>query len=218
MPFSKLGLSDKVLSAVTAAGYPAPTPIQEQAIPHVLARRDVLGETLQHPVRCPVSGRETAEMDADGAAAGERAEAALVERTRQQKEAANATEALERRFAQREQDLTERAQQIRELEGELKEEKEHAENLGQLANERREQMTKLKEQLEEAEEGFEIGDGHLAYAVFLMDNGRADEAGEHLDKAHEAFSAIGTRDRLARIEDLRTRLEPAGMGSVSTLA
>src|SRR6187551_1958273 len=43
MPFSKLGLSDKVLAAVTSAGYPTPTPIQEQAIPHVLARRDVLG-------------------------------------------------------------------------------------------------------------------------------------------------------------------------------
>src|SRR5262245_15967007 len=43
MPFSKLGCSDKVLAAVTAAGYPAPTPIQEQAIPHVLSRRDVLG-------------------------------------------------------------------------------------------------------------------------------------------------------------------------------
>jgi superfamily II DNA/RNA helicase len=43
MPFSKLGLSDKVLASVKAAGYPAPTPIQEQAIPHVLARRDVLG-------------------------------------------------------------------------------------------------------------------------------------------------------------------------------
>ena len=42
-PFLKLGLSDKVLAAVKAAGYPAPTPIQEQAIPHVLARRDVLG-------------------------------------------------------------------------------------------------------------------------------------------------------------------------------
>jgi superfamily II DNA/RNA helicase len=43
MPFSKLGLSAKVLAAVKAAGYPAPTPIQEQAIPHVFARRDVLG-------------------------------------------------------------------------------------------------------------------------------------------------------------------------------
>ena len=43
MPFSKLGLSAKVLAAVKAAGYPAPTPIQEQAIPHVLAHRDVLG-------------------------------------------------------------------------------------------------------------------------------------------------------------------------------
>src|SRR5947209_18843711 len=43
MPFSKLGLSDKVLAAVKAARYPEPTPIQAQAIPHVLARRDVLG-------------------------------------------------------------------------------------------------------------------------------------------------------------------------------
>jgi superfamily II DNA/RNA helicase len=43
MPFSNLGLSDKVLAAVAAAGYTDPTPIQEQAIPHVLARRDVLG-------------------------------------------------------------------------------------------------------------------------------------------------------------------------------
>ncbi len=43
MPFSHLGLSEKVLSAVAAAGYKTPTPIQDQAIPHVLARRDVLG-------------------------------------------------------------------------------------------------------------------------------------------------------------------------------
>jgi superfamily II DNA/RNA helicase len=43
MSFSNLGLSDKVLAAVAASGYTIPTPIQEQAIPHVLARRDVLG-------------------------------------------------------------------------------------------------------------------------------------------------------------------------------
>jgi superfamily II DNA/RNA helicase len=43
MSFSDLGLSEKVLAAVTSAGYLTPTPIQEQAIPHVLARRDVLG-------------------------------------------------------------------------------------------------------------------------------------------------------------------------------
>ena len=43
MSFSQLGLSDKVLAAVQAAGYTTPTPIQTQAIPHVLARRDVLG-------------------------------------------------------------------------------------------------------------------------------------------------------------------------------
>src|SRR6266851_1433069 len=43
MSFSQLGLSDKVQAAVAAAGYTTPTPIQDQAIPHVLARRDVLG-------------------------------------------------------------------------------------------------------------------------------------------------------------------------------
>jgi len=43
MPFSHLGLSEKVLAAVAASGYQTPTPIQDQAIPHVLARRDVLG-------------------------------------------------------------------------------------------------------------------------------------------------------------------------------
>src|SRR6478672_4412902 len=43
MTFSALGLSPKVLAAVEASGYTTPTPIQDQAIPHVLARRDVLG-------------------------------------------------------------------------------------------------------------------------------------------------------------------------------
>ena len=43
MSFSELGLSPKVLAAVEASGYTAPTPIQAAAIPHVLARRDVLG-------------------------------------------------------------------------------------------------------------------------------------------------------------------------------
>src|ERR1700719_482845 len=43
MSFSNLGLSDKVLAAVTSPRYTSPTPIQEQAIPPVLATRDVLG-------------------------------------------------------------------------------------------------------------------------------------------------------------------------------
>ena len=43
MNFDKLGLSDKVVSAVQSCGYSEPTPIQAQAIPHVLQRRDVLG-------------------------------------------------------------------------------------------------------------------------------------------------------------------------------
>jgi len=43
MSFAELGLSEKVQQAVEAAGYTEPTPIQAQAIPHVLARKDVLG-------------------------------------------------------------------------------------------------------------------------------------------------------------------------------
>ena len=43
MNFSELGLSAKVLEAITAAGYTTPTTIQAEAIPHALQRKDVLG-------------------------------------------------------------------------------------------------------------------------------------------------------------------------------
>jgi superfamily II DNA/RNA helicase len=43
MSFTELGLSAKVLSAVTSAGFETPTPIQAQAIPHAVKGRDVLG-------------------------------------------------------------------------------------------------------------------------------------------------------------------------------
>ena len=43
MTFDELGLSDKVRDAVKAAGFETPTPIQAQAIPPALERRDVLG-------------------------------------------------------------------------------------------------------------------------------------------------------------------------------
>src|ERR1700726_2030444 len=43
MEFSELDLSPEVLQAVSDAGYTNPTPIQEQAIPHVKRGRDVLG-------------------------------------------------------------------------------------------------------------------------------------------------------------------------------
>ena len=43
MTFEELGLSTPVLQAVQDCGYTAPTPIQEQAIPHILAGRDVIG-------------------------------------------------------------------------------------------------------------------------------------------------------------------------------
>ncbi len=43
MNFSELGLSPKILEAITAAGYTTPTAIQAQAIPHALQRKDVMG-------------------------------------------------------------------------------------------------------------------------------------------------------------------------------
>jgi superfamily II DNA/RNA helicase len=43
MDFSELHLSPEVLQAVCDAGYTSPTPIQQQAIPHVKNERDVLG-------------------------------------------------------------------------------------------------------------------------------------------------------------------------------
>src|SRR5271165_4188996 len=43
MNFDELGLSQKVLAAVSAKGYTNPTPIQAQAIPPALQGRDILG-------------------------------------------------------------------------------------------------------------------------------------------------------------------------------
>lgn len=42
MSFSKLGLSDPILKAVSEAGYSKPTDIQKQAIPIILAGRDLI--------------------------------------------------------------------------------------------------------------------------------------------------------------------------------
>ena len=43
MTFADLGLSDKLLKAVTDAGYEEPTPIQAEAIPTTLMMRDLIG-------------------------------------------------------------------------------------------------------------------------------------------------------------------------------
>ena len=42
MSFSELGLSDPLLKAIKEQGYSKPTPIQEQAIPVILKRKDIL--------------------------------------------------------------------------------------------------------------------------------------------------------------------------------
>ena len=43
MSFSSLGLAPSLLKALNAAGYTEPTPIQSEAIPAVIGKRDVLG-------------------------------------------------------------------------------------------------------------------------------------------------------------------------------
>ena len=43
MQFEEMGLSDPLLSAIGGAGYENPTPIQAEAIPHLLMGRDIIG-------------------------------------------------------------------------------------------------------------------------------------------------------------------------------
>ncbi|MDE0781488.1 MAG: DEAD/DEAH box helicase, partial [Alphaproteobacteria bacterium] len=43
MKFEDLGLSDPLLRAIGDAGYETPTPIQAEAIPHLLMGRDIVG-------------------------------------------------------------------------------------------------------------------------------------------------------------------------------
>ncbi|MDV7396374.1 DEAD/DEAH box helicase, partial [Arthrospira platensis SPKY1] len=43
MSFKNLNLIEPVLKALAAEGYSLPTPIQQQAIPHILDGRDIQG-------------------------------------------------------------------------------------------------------------------------------------------------------------------------------
>ena len=56
MSFEKLNLIEPILRALTNEGYTKPTPIQEQAIPTLLERKDLLGvpkRALEKPLRLP---------------------------------------------------------------------------------------------------------------------------------------------------------------------
>ena len=69
--FASLGLAEPLLQAIKACGYATPTPVQAQAIPPLLAGRDVLGcaqtgtgktaafalPVLQHLAAAPYRGR-----------------------------------------------------------------------------------------------------------------------------------------------------------------
>ncbi|MGB2581344.1 MAG: DEAD/DEAH box helicase, partial [Thermoplasmata archaeon] len=43
MTFKNLKLIEPLLDAIAKQGYTAPTPIQEQAIPHILQGKDLIG-------------------------------------------------------------------------------------------------------------------------------------------------------------------------------
>ena len=72
---------------------------------------------------------------------------------------------FQERIAELERQRDEVGAQMAGLESELKEEKENAENLGEIANERRELLTKLQEKVEEAEERYEEAKYRLTKAA-----------------------------------------------------
>ena len=53
--FAELGLRPELLRAVEEAGYTTPTPIQVQAIPVILAGKDVMGGARPARARPPAS-------------------------------------------------------------------------------------------------------------------------------------------------------------------
>ena len=63
-----------------------------------------------------------------------------------------------------------------------------------------------QEALDAAGETYEIGDIHLAFAVFLIERGRSDEASEHLRSAEESFAPLETKDKIERIAQLQRKM------------
>ena len=48
MTFKELNITEPILKAIEEKGYAVPTPIQGEAIPAALAKRDILGLSLIH--------------------------------------------------------------------------------------------------------------------------------------------------------------------------
>jgi chromosome segregation ATPase len=121
-------------------------------------------------------------------------------------------------------------EQIAGLEAELKEEREHAESLGELANERREHMTKLQEQLEEAEERYADANWRLGKSLHFarivkrrkglvlkllaalrakMKANTALKAGLDGLRTYKASSEMNQQKLLQRVDALKTELREA---------
>ena len=58
MTFEALGLAPSITKVIKEQEFKAPTPIQVEAIPHILKQKDVLG-----PVHLPLQSREEEPVD-----------------------------------------------------------------------------------------------------------------------------------------------------------
>ena len=99
-------------------------------------------------------------------------------------------------------DMDAAREQMSGLETELKEEREHAESLGELANERREHMTKLQEQVEEAEERYAEANWRLGKSLYF----------ERIVKRRKGLDRQAARSAARQDEGQRRARRPASTG------
>src|SRR6478672_2241761 len=76
--FDSLGLGDALVKAVTALGYEEPTPIQREAIPHLLAGRDLIGQAGTGTGKTAAFALPLIERLLDGSSSSRRAPRGLI--------------------------------------------------------------------------------------------------------------------------------------------
>jgi ATP-dependent RNA helicase DeaD len=81
--FSELGLDPRIVSALLALGYEEPTPVQREAIPPLLARKDVLGQAATGTGKTAAFALPLLHILTPGAAAPDRLGALILVPTRE---------------------------------------------------------------------------------------------------------------------------------------